>query len=259
MKRLYKATMYRMFMSKGVRVSVGLTYLSAALYYIFAVCIANGNIDASNSGNITAFGDAMIMWLFGSLIVGILVGTDFESKTIHGSLRYGRKAIILNYILVFATIILILLLPYTIGSACLIASNVDITGAKGTIISIYMGNVFDYTNDIAGLLLSYIAYIFVYIGQIAICIPVAVKFKKSIVVTAFGFMFGMFTALIASVAKSSDILELIYKFTPYDYGISKIGCNAMAGDMVSGIVVSIVFAGICGILAWLVFRRADVK
>lgn len=261
MKKLYKATMYRMIMSTGVRVSVILTYVSAALYYVLSWMVAEGKIDAAYAGSITGLGDSMILWIFGSLIVGILVGGDFENKTIHASLSYGRGKVIANYMFVFATLMFVLLLPYTIGSICLITSGVDMRQAGGTAISIYMGNVLSYTTDVSmvKVVFSYLAGLLVYIGQIAVCILVALKCRKTVVVTAFGFLFGMLTAMVATLAQSIKSVGSIYQFTPYDYGISKIGCLASSYDIMSGMAVSVVFTVICAVRAWLLFRRADVK
>ena len=87
---------------------------------------------------------------------------------------------------------LILVLPYTIGSLALLISGTDMTGAEGTVISAYMGNVLNFKegDSIAKLILSYVASALVYIGQLSILIPVAMKVKKTVVVTAFGFIFG---------------------------------------------------------------------
>ncbi|MCI8956537.1 MAG: hypothetical protein HFG29_06020 [Eubacterium sp.] len=261
MKKLYKATMYRMMMSTGVRVSVMLTYVAAVLYYVLAWMVTDGKIDAAYAESITGLGDSMILWFFGSLIVGVLVGGDFENKTIHASLHYGRGKVIINYMLVFATLMFVLLVPYTIGSVYLITSGTDMRQAGGTVMSIYMENVLSYTTHVSvvKIIFSYLAGLLVYIGQIAICIPVALKCRKTVVVTAFGFLFGMLTAMVATLAQSIKTVGNIYQFTPYDYGISKIGCLASGYDIISGIVVSIVFAMICTVGGWLLFRRADVK
>lgn len=261
MGRLYKATMYRMIMSKGCRVLTVLTYAAAVLYYVLAWKMAKGEIDVSRAGSITGLGDAMIIWLFGALMVGTLAGSDFENKTIYGSMCYGRGKIIVNYVLVLVTWLAILLLPYTVGSICLIASGADMNRAVGTCISIYMGNVLSYpeSGSVGKLLLSYVAYFLVYAGQISICLPVAMKCRKNVVVTAFGFLFGMTTALLATLAQSVNLLGKLYQWTPYDYGIAKIGVDASYGNMIQGMAVSIFFTGICTFIAYLLFRKADVK
>ncbi|MBQ4523971.1 MAG: hypothetical protein IJA10_13625 [Lachnospiraceae bacterium] len=261
MKQLVQSTLYRVVKSTGIRVAVILTYFAAILYYVTANMVAKGDIAAEQAGSITGLGDAMILWLFGSLVIGILVGSDFENKTIHGAIGYGRKKIVINFITVFAVLMIILILPYTIGSLALLISGTDMTGAEGTVISAYMGNVLQFKDgdSIAKLMLSYVASAVVYIGQLSICIPVAIKVKKTVVVTAFGFFFGMMTALISTLASKVEILDNIYQLTPYHYGVSKLGVQAETSDMCMGIIVSILFTAICGVIAWLTFRKADIK
>ncbi|MBQ9699888.1 MAG: hypothetical protein IJV71_04630 [Lachnospiraceae bacterium] len=261
MKQLYKATLYRMYKTKGVRIAVALTYLAAIGYYMLASMVAQGDMGIDMSGNITGLADAMIIWLFGSLIVGILVGDDFENKTIHSSIGYGRKKVVTSYILVYITMMIVLLLPYLIGSVVLIAAGKDMSGAQTTAVTVFMDNAIKYNSEtsIWKLILSYLSHIAVTISQISICIVVAMKVKKTVAVTAFGFIFGMFTALISALVSEVKILDNIYKLTPYNYGISRLGLNADMIDMCAGIGVSVVFIFICGMIGWLIFKKADIK
>lgn len=261
MSQLLQATLYRMRKTMGVKVSMGLICIAAVLYYVLAAMLADGKFEAAQAGSITGLGDAMILWIFGSLIVGTLVGTDFENKTIHGTIKFGRKKIIINYMLVFSILVLLMVLPYTIGSVACIVAGVDMTGAEGTVISIYMSNVLEHTQEtsIGKLILSYVTYAIVYIGQLSVCIPVAIKIKKTVVVTAFGFFFGMITALIATLASKVDLLDNIYRLTPYHYGIDKIGVNANAGDMIAAIAVSLCFTAVMALVSRCIFRKSDIK
>lgn len=261
MKQLYKATLYRMYKTKGVRIAYILTYFAAVGYYVLSAMVASGDMAASAAGNITALGDAMIIWLFGSLITGILVGDDFENKTIHGAIGYGRKQIVVNYVLVYATLMCGLLLPYLVGSVALVIAGIDMSGARATAVTVFLGNAIDFSEDVNiwTLILSYISHIVVTIGQISVCIIVALKFKKTVAVTAFGFIFGMITALISTLVSQSKMLDNIYKLTPYNYGLSTIGVDASMGNMWAGIGVSAVFIAICGMISWLCFKRADIK
>ncbi len=261
MKQLFQSAMYRIYKSAGIRTAVVLTTLASIFYYVTANMLATGDIGLEQAGSITGLGDAMIIWLFGSLSIGILVGSDFENKTIHGAVGFGRSKIVMNYILTAGVLILILVLPYTIGSVALLAFGVDMTGSEPAVISAYMGNVLNFKEEenICKLILSYAATAFVYIGQLSICIPVALKVKKTVVVTAFGFIFGMMTALLSTLTSKVELLEHIYQLTPYHYGFSKLGVQAETLDMCMGILVSIGFTAICGVIAWLTFRKADIK
>jgi ABC-2 type transport system permease protein len=261
MKQLYKATLYRMYKTKGVRTAVALTYLAAIGYYILASMVAHGDMGVDMAGNITGLADAMIIWLFGSLTVGILVGDDFENKIIHSSISYGRKKIVINYMLVYITMMIVLLLPYLIGSIVLITARIDMSGAQPTAVTVFMDNAIKYNSEtnILKLILSYLSHIVVTISQISICIIVAMKVKKTVAVTAFGFIFGMFTALISALVSEVKILDNIYKLTPYNYSISRLGLTADVIDMYAGIGVSIIFICICGIIGWLIFKKSDIK
>lgn len=261
MRQLLKATLYRMTKTKGVQIAMGLIGIAAVLYYVLAGMLAQGKFDVSQAGSITGLGDAMVIWLFGSLIIGMLVGSDYENKTIHATIKFGRKKVVMNYMFTFMVLVLIMVLPYTIGSLICIVSGVDMKAAEGTVISIYMGNVLAYTKEmsVGKLLLSYITYAIVYIGQLSVCVPVAVKIKKTVVVTAFGFFFGMITALLATLASKVDLLDNIYQLTPYHYSIDKIGVNAKLGDMVIAIVVSLCFTVVMGLLSFVIFRKSDIK
>ncbi len=261
MKQLLQAALYRMYKSMGTKIAMVLIFIAASLYYVFAYLLANETFSVSQAGSITGLGDAMIIWLFGSLIVGLLVGGDFESKTIHGAVKFGRKKIVINYMLVYVILVLFMVLPYTIGSLVCIVSGADFSGAEGTVISIYMGNVLAYNEGInfGKLLLSYLAYAFVYIGQLSICVPVAIKVKKAVAVTAFGFFFGMITALLATLSSKVTILDKLYKLTPYSYNISQLGVNAKISDMLMGIVVSIGFTVLMGFISYMIFKKADMK
>lgn len=260
MKNLFKATMYRVVKSTGIRVAVGITALAAVLYYVLSFMVAEGKLPAAQAGSVTGLGDAMILWLFGALAVSLLIGADFEHKTIHGAIRFGRRKMVVNYMLAYVLMMVILVLPYTLGSLVCVLSGADFTGAEGTIISLYMGNVFAYEDGMAGkLILSYMAGMFVYIGQLSICVPVAMKVKKPVVVTAFGFFFGMITALISTLASEVKMLDNIYQLTPYRYGLAETGVAAETADMWVAIVVSIIFTTLMGAVSYLVFRKADIK
>lgn len=261
MKQLLQATLYRVRKTRGILVAFAIIYIAAILYFVFAKMIACGQFDATQAGSITGLGDAMIIWLFGSLIIGMLIGNDFENKTVHAEIKFGRGKIIANYMLVFIILVCLMVLPYTIASLICIIGNVDMTGAEGTIISIYMSNIFEYGKEesVLKLICSYISYAIVYIGQLSICIPVALKIKKTVVVTAFGFFFGMITALLATLASKVEVLDNIYQLTPYRYGIDKIGVAAGWGSMCIAVLVSACFAAIMGYISWLIFRKSDIK
>lgn len=261
MHNLLKASLFRLVKSNGARIAFGMTAVAAAAYYALGYMVSTGRLLTEQAGSVTGLGDAMVIWLFGSLMAGIIIGSDFEHKTIHAEIGYGRPRILLNYLIVYVLGMLLLLLPYTLGSLVCIAAGVRMDGAEAVSVSIYMDSILHYSRSVSigKLLLCYVSYTFVYIGQLSICLPAAVIFKKTAAVTVFGFFFGMLTAILAALASKVEILDNVYKMTPYAYTLSKINMNATNTDLLLGIVVSILFTGIMGLLSWRLFRRAEIK
>lgn len=261
MRNLLKASFFRLMKSGGMRIAAGITTVAAVAYYILGHGVSTGRLSAEQAGSVAGLGDAMVIWLFGSLMVGMIIGSDFGQKTLHGEIGYGRPRILLHYMIVYVLGMLLLLLPYTLGSIFCIAAGVRMDGAEAASVSVYMDSILHYSSSfsIGKLLLCYLSCTFVYIGQLSICLPVAVKFKKPAVVAAFGFFFGMLTALMAALASKVEMLDNLYKMTPYGYTLSKINIIGTYADLLSGIVVSIIFTGIMGGLSWGLFRRTEIK
>lgn len=261
MRNLVKASLYRLIKSTGARVALGVSAAAAIAYYILAAMISAGRIPAEQAGSVTGLADAMVIWLLGSLAAGLLVGADLENRTVHGAIHYGRKRILLHYFVVFAVAVFLLLLPYTIGSLVCVAAGVDFSGAQAAAVSVYLDNVlrFQGGGSIGKLLLTYLSCAVVYIGQLSICLPVAIKLKKPVAVTAFGFFFGMITASIAALASQVEMLDNLYKLTPYAYTLSKINLQADVSALLAGILVSVIFTGVMGLISGWIFRRSDLK
>ncbi len=261
MKNLLKATLYRVWKSSGVKIVFVLTVLVAAPYYICGSMVAGGSIDAAGAGSVTGLGDAMILWIFGPLVTAMIIGSDFENKTIHGAIGYGRGRIIANDMFVYAICVLVLTLPYILGSVICLIGGVNMEGAQMTAVSACMDTVIRYneTYGVGKAILTYLAFACVTIGQISICVPVAVKVKKPVIVTAFGFFFGMITALIATLAAKVEALQNVYKLTPYAYGLAEVNLDAEVSDLLLAILISMIFTGVMGLVAWLLFRKAEIK
>ncbi|MBQ7780735.1 MAG: hypothetical protein IJ405_01750 [Lachnospiraceae bacterium] len=261
MKNLLKATLYRVWKSSGVKIVFMITVVVAALYYMCGNMVAGGSIDAAGAGSVTGLGDAMILWIFGPLVTAMVIGSDFENKTIHGAIGYGRGKVIVNDMLVYAICMLVLTLPYILGSVLCLAGGVNMEGAQMTAVSACMDTVIRYneTYGVGKVILTYLAFACVTVGQISICVPVAVKVKKPVIVTAFGFFFGMITALLATLASKVEAFQNVYKLTPYAYGLAEVNLDAEVSDLLLAILISMIFTGVMGLVAWLLFKKAEIK
>ena len=261
MKNLLTATFYRVGKSTGIKMVFVITTVVATLYYVCGNMVANGTIGEVNAGSVTGLGDAMILWIFGPLFTAMVIGSDFENKTIHAALSYGRGKVIVNIVLVYAVGLLALTIPYILGSVICLIGGINMQGAEMTAVSACMDCAIRYNESfgVGKLLLVYLAFACVTIAQISICVPVAIKVKKPVIVTAFGFFFGMITALISTIAANVEALQTIYKLTPYAYGLTEVNLDASLSDLLTAIFVSIIFTSIMELVSWLLFRKAEIK
>ena len=261
MRNLLIATLYRVGKSTGIKIVFAITTIVAVLYYVCANMVANGSISVTGAGSVTGLGDAMILWIFGPLFTAMVIGSDFENKTIHAALGYGRGKVIVNAMIVYALGVLVLALPYIAGSAICLICGINMQGAELTAVSACMDCAIHYgeTYGVAKLLFVYLAFACVTVAQISICVPVAIKVKKPVIVTAFGLFFGMFKALISTLADNSEAFRTVYKLTPYAYGLSEVNLDATFSDLLAAVFVSIIFTGIMGLVSFLIFRKVEIK
>ena len=64
----------------------------AAGYYESAHLIAVGAYDESISGSVAGFSDAMALPLLGSMLIGVVVASDLENRTVHDRLLAASRS-----------------------------------------------------------------------------------------------------------------------------------------------------------------------
>lgn len=263
MNNVLKATAYRLRKTGAVKICILISCVAAVLYFVLVHNIATGAMDISTAGSVSGLCDALIMWLTGSLAVGVIFCTDFQTKSIHCAIanRHGRGGVIKAYMILYIAMILILILPYTLLSVGCLVAGVDFSGAEPAMTSIYLMNLLDTNADASfvKIILVYIASAVNYVGCISICIPIAIKVKKPVVITAIGFMIGMLTALICSLAEKAAVLKGIMRCLPYYYGANQVNLESGYGTILASLIVSTAFALLMGFLSYLFFRKEDIK
>lgn len=263
MNNVLKATAYRLRKTGAVKICILISCVAAVLYFVLVHNIATGAMDVSMAGSVSGLCDALIMWLTGSLAVGVIFCTDFQTKSIHCAIanRHGRGGVIKAYMILYIAMILILILPYTLLSVGCLVAGVDFSGAEPAMTSIYLMNLLDTNADASfvKIILVYIASAVNYVACISICIPIAIKVKKPVVITAIGFMIGMLTALICSLAEKAAVLKGIMRCLPYYYGANQVNAQSGYGTILLSFIVSVIFMSVMAFLSYLLFRKEDIK
>lgn len=263
MKNIISATLYRITKTTAVKISFLLVTIAVACYFVLAHCVADGTLDASIASQMSALADPMMIWLFGSLMLGIVICQDFNSKAIHSAIASSgsRFSVVMSYAVVYAIVIVALNVPYIIASFISMAASIDYTGAEAAAVSIYLANTKYQLSDISILKLFYLYFVnaIVYVGSVSVCFPLAMKLKKPVVVTAVGFMFGMLFALVSSLCEKNEILNSIMKVTPFNYMLTNLNIETSVLSMTGALASAVVFFGLMVGLTYVLFRKEEIK
>src|SRR5699024_1973156 len=95
-------------------------------------------------------------------------------------------------------------------------------------------------------------------AKLAVCLPLAFRLRRPLVVMAIGFVWGFLADLIGTTAADVDGLAPLVRLTPFSSEHLP-SLESTGGELLGTVAVSLVFIALMGLLAWLLFRRADVK
>ncbi len=265
MLNLISAEFFKLKKSTGFKLCLLITCICAWSLISVSHGIGTGDLSTDISGSASGLTEIMVISLLGSLLAGILVCSDFESKTIHDAIAggNGRISVVISKVFVYLLLICLLFLPYAF--ATLIGLYTYATFSSSFAISVFINILADMsgqsiTFSMAGniLLLSLVTGI-VYAARLSICIPVAFKVRKPIVVMAFGFAAGFIIDLIAGAAEGIPLLSDLLTVTPFYRDYLMISMDSSDGIMLKAAIVSLLFLSIMTGITYLLFKKAEIK
>lgn len=266
MYNLIKADLFKLRKSMGIKILFGITTVCAIIAAIMSYLIQQGSISAaSTNGIVFMLSDLNVMSILGAVVAGILICSDFDNRTIHEAIADGcsRGQIIGSKAVSFSCAIMIILLPYA-----MIVSIGLITGYKFSMGSVAAGFMHILTTD-GGKLLSakeiwktaaiMLALMIIYVGQLSVCIPFAIIFKKPVIVVAVYYGLTILFTGLAGLRSSSKIVENIFNNTPYGNKYILMTINTGTGDILKPVFISLIFTIIMLTITYLVFRKSEIK
>lgn len=265
MLNLIHAEFYKLNKSISLKICFLLSCICAAALVYISHCIAVGTLGTGVSGSASGLTEIVIVSFLGSLMTGILICSDFETKTIHDCVACGngRQSIVISKVLIYLFIMILLLLPYLVATIVGYCSGAQFT--KPFVASIYI----QILSDIAGsditagmigkiILVSFVN-ILVHASRIAICIPLAFKIRKPVAILGIGFVFNALLSLVVSLIGKVKVLKNIISFTPFDNKYLMLTQGTAAGTLWKTGICSIIFIGLITLLTVRIFRRAEIK
>ena len=265
MLNLIFAEFYKLKRSKGIKLCFGFTVICSISMAIISHNVAIGKLNLSISGSASGLSEVVIMSLIGSIMTGILVCNDFETKTIHDEIigGNGRKSIVYSKAIVFSICIALLLLPYIVVTFIGCSSDLEfskLAGSSGFMNIIVENKSLDFSAfNVGRILLISITLIIVYIGRISLFIPIAFKSRKPMIVMSVGFglstLVDIFIGLLGDISGVSKIILL----TPYSREYLLISMETEFTMILKAMVVNIIFTIIMIYITYKIFRKSEIK
>lgn len=264
MINIIKADLYKMRKSMAMKVLFLMTLLCSIIMTIMSYSIASGSISDTYSGIAFLFSDANMISILGAVLAAIFICGDFDNKVISTEISSGssRISVITSKIISYFIAIFIIMIPYIVVSVAGVISGSEFSMGQGVgfLNLLQSGEGASLSvNDILKLIVVAFVLAVVYLGQFIICVPIAFKIKKPVIVVAVYYGFSIVAAQISNLATKSDALNNVLSLTPYGGKYSFLTLESSRGNIVKALVVSIVFAAIIGAISYLLFRKEEVK
>lgn len=265
MYNLISADLFKIRKSMAIKVIFAITTISAVFMSVIAYKIANGSFQANMAGIGFLFGDADIMGIFGGVLAGVYICSDFDNKTIHDAIASGcsRCTVVVSKAAAFFCAAAFIMIPYAVITGIALS-----TGSKFSIGSIAIGFLNLLTSDasksltaagIGKLLIVSLTLIIVYAAQLSPCVFLAFVLKRPVPVVAIYYSFTILCAQLINLAKSSQVLNNIFSFTPYGGKNSFITLSSGTGDIIKAIAVSFIFIIVMLLVTHFAFRKSEIK
>ncbi|MGG7177385.1 hypothetical protein ACQPU1_07340 [Clostridium paraputrificum] len=265
MFNLIHAELFKLRKSAGLKVGLIASTLCAIGLAMISHNIAIGTIGEEVIANASGLSEVMMISLLGSLMAGILVCSDFETKTIHDSVACGngRGNIVFSKFLVYVLIIGMLMIPYIIVT--LIGFSTSTEFAKSFNVSVF-ANIMSESSTIGvsaesiGKIISIsLVEILVYVARLSICILIAFKARKTMVVMGIGFTLSGLVDLLIGLVDDIPGVSKIISMTPFYREYMLINMDTEVGTLLKIALISIVFILVIALITYKLFKRAEIK
>src|SRR5699024_8877750 len=206
-----RGDLYAILRTGPVLLCLAVSVLAAALYTWLQHSLAVGDLGPEAASGVQVLSDALMVSLMGPLLFGALVAQPFETKSVHNSLlASGRGAFVGAKTLLTAAAVTALSLPYGIAALIGLATGEEFAPAI-----------------------------------LSVCLPLAFRLRRPLVVMAVGFVWGFLADLIGTTAAGVDGLDALVRLTPFaqDHAPAP---DSTAGDMVGTLAVSLGFIALMG-------------
>lgn len=264
MLNLFRADLYKFKKSKGFKFYILVSFLCVTLLAVILHNVATGNIGNEILGSVSLLVDAMMVSLLASLMIGSYICGDFQSKTIHsevGCTTRGKVILVKSFSSMFVTALITL--PYAIVAVFCYVSKIEFTQFNGIpslfihILSNSQGVDVTAGNVVKSIILVLVG-VLIYAARLSICIPVAFKVRKSVVVMAIGLVAAFGFDMLTQALTDIPVIGTIFDNTPYAV-IYDLNMNVATGTILRAVIDSVIFIVVMIGLTYTMFRKSEIK
>ncbi|GFZ33605.1 hypothetical protein CSC2_41310 [Clostridium zeae] len=265
MYNLIIADLFKIRKSKAIKFLFGITTVSAVAMVMMAYLIQQGKIDKSMNGVGFLFSDVNMMSILGATIAAIFICGDFDNKIIHEAIATGnsRLAVLFAKIIVFCCSLVAILFPYII--AVLIAISTGYKFSMGSVAVAFLNLLTVEAGKslsevvVWKLIAAIVTLIIVYLSQLSICIPLALVIKKPVLVVTIYYGFTIMFAQLMRLSSNSSIFYNILACTPYGGNYSFVVSSTAYSVLFKAICASVGFMVVMFTIAYIGFRKSEIK
>ena len=261
MFNLLRADLYVLVRSRALWIALAVSSAMAAGYYESAHLIAVGAYDESISGSVAGFSDAMALPLLGSMLIGVVVASDLENRTVHDRLLAASRSALVAVKTVMALVVMaVVLLPYVVGSLVCLATGWDLVAFLPTtplrVAANVGGGPVTATGVLTGLGLCLVSAL-VAAARLGFCLPVAFAARRPLTVAATGLVGGFLLDALTGMVARSDAGAAALRFTPWSPDLP-LDSTSSGAQVAAGAAVAAAFLVLWSAAGLLVLRRADI-
>lgn len=263
---LLRAWFYKIRHTTLIYLSFILVSVCTVLFVVVANRIATGELAASAGQAASLLTDVIISSsIFGPLVAANFLCKEFSSRDIHVAIRRknGRMSYVVSKALALIFVEFIVILPYVLMTIIPYVLEWKFQTpfvSSQFLLMLYQHSAGLVENDtIAALILRLLLIILVFAAQTSISLPFAFAIKKPVLVTAVCMVVPFILNAVTGLGKNNKVIEAVFRYTPFNPKASFITFETESGDLWIALVSSIAFIAVMSGLAYLIFRKAEIK
>lgn len=265
MINLIKADFYKINRSVIYKVLFLVSTVCAVVTAIVSHLIYTGDLTTASAASAAMLTDVVILSLINCVLAGQLICGDFDNKLIQSSLTgcSGRFSVVCAKMVTYSIMVGIMTIPYAVASIigfCLNMGYGAPFSASTYLKILFESNTVEFSVEaLLKYILITVIMMLVYAAQIGFVFVLAFIMKnKALLVTAVGFIISTFIGMTTSIV-TSDAGENVLSCTPFSSDIYALGYETEAVTLVKIVVVCIAFLAAYTGIAYVFFRKSEIK